>query len=82
MASHRLCDHTPLWYIGARRSDRNGGDCLSASAGCVPVMRIPHGLFENTGAFWKKEDTGDGEKWVGARASDDVAADRWTENVE
>ena len=32
--------------------------------------------------FWKKEDTGDGEKWVEARASDDVAADRWTEPVE
>ena len=32
--------------------------------------------------FWKKEDTGDGEKWVEARASDDVAADRWTEIVE
>ena len=32
--------------------------------------------------FWKKEETGDGEKWVEARASDDVAADRWTESVE
>ena len=32
--------------------------------------------------FWKKEDTGDGEKWVEARASDDVAADRWTKSVE
>ena len=32
--------------------------------------------------FWKKEDTGDGEKWVEARASDDIAADRWTETVE
>ena len=32
--------------------------------------------------FWKKEDTGDGEQWVEARASDDVAADRWTESVE
>ncbi len=32
--------------------------------------------------FWKKEDTGDGEKWVEARNSDDVAANRWTETVE
>ena len=32
--------------------------------------------------FWKKEDSGDGEKWVEARASDDIAADRWTETVE
>lgn len=27
--------------------------------------------------FWKKEDTAAGERWVGARASDDVAAGRW-----
>jgi molybdopterin synthase catalytic subunit len=27
--------------------------------------------------FWKKEDTADGERWVEARASDDVAAGRW-----
>ena len=27
--------------------------------------------------FWKKERTGDGERWVEARASDDEAAARW-----
>jgi molybdopterin synthase catalytic subunit len=27
--------------------------------------------------FWKKEDTAGGERWVEARASDDVAAGRW-----
>ncbi len=27
--------------------------------------------------FWKVEDTGDGERWVAARASDDQAAARW-----
>jgi len=27
--------------------------------------------------FWKKEATSEGEKWVEARASDDVAANRW-----
>jgi molybdopterin synthase catalytic subunit len=27
--------------------------------------------------FWKKEDTAAGERWVEARASDDVAAGRW-----
>jgi molybdopterin synthase catalytic subunit len=27
--------------------------------------------------FWKKESTPDGERWVEARASDDVAAARW-----
>ena len=28
--------------------------------------------------FWKKEQTPDGGRWVGARASDDAAAERWT----
>ena len=32
--------------------------------------------------FWKKEDTGDGEKWVEARASDDDAANRWSDTVK
>ncbi|HUX30608.1 MAG TPA: molybdopterin synthase catalytic subunit MoaE [Thiobacillus sp.] len=27
--------------------------------------------------FWKKEETTEGERWVEARASDDVAAARW-----
>lgn len=27
--------------------------------------------------FWKLEDTGEGEKWVEARAEDDAAAARW-----
>jgi molybdopterin synthase catalytic subunit len=28
--------------------------------------------------FWKREETGQGERWVEARASDDAAARRWT----
>lgn len=27
--------------------------------------------------FWKREETRNGEKWVGAKASDDIDADRW-----
>lgn len=27
--------------------------------------------------FWKKEQTGQGSRWVEARAADDAAADRW-----
>ena len=27
--------------------------------------------------FWKREDTAEGSRWVEARASDDVAAERW-----
>jgi molybdopterin synthase catalytic subunit len=29
--------------------------------------------------FWKKEKTGDGEKWVDARESDSAAMDRWSQ---
>jgi molybdopterin synthase catalytic subunit len=28
--------------------------------------------------FWKQEDRGDDQRWVTAKASDDVAAERWT----
>jgi molybdopterin synthase catalytic subunit len=31
--------------------------------------------------FWKKERTPAGERWVDARASDDAAAQRWTEKA-
>ncbi len=31
--------------------------------------------------FWKKERTPEGERWVEARASDDAAAKRWTEQA-
>lgn len=31
--------------------------------------------------FWKKEETSAGERWVEARESDDVAAERWQEPV-
>ncbi|BBK35526.1 molybdenum cofactor biosynthesis protein MoaE [Allostella sp. ATCC 35155] len=27
--------------------------------------------------FWKQEETPDGERWVAAKAEDDIAADRW-----
>ena len=29
--------------------------------------------------FWKRETTRDGKQWVRAKASDDIAADRWVE---
>ena len=32
--------------------------------------------------FWKLEDTADGPHWVEARAVDDRAAERWTENPQ
>ena len=36
-------------------------------------------LLKTKAPFWKLEETGDGAKWVDARASDDAAAARWVE---
>lgn len=33
--------------------------------------------LKTSAPFWKKEDTGDGERWVEARAEDDTAQARW-----
>ncbi len=32
--------------------------------------------------FWKKEDTGDGPRWVEGRCSDQAAAERWKELIQ
>lgn len=34
--------------------------------------------LKTTAPFWKKEERPDGTHWVEAKASDDVAAERWT----
>lgn len=41
------------------------------------LRRIPHGLPEDTGPFWKKETTPEGARWVGCAVSDDAAVARW-----
>ena len=46
------------------------GDAFSA---CHYIMDF----LKTRAPFWKKERTGDGERWVAARASDDEAAARW-----
>ncbi|MBI2295959.1 MAG: molybdopterin synthase catalytic subunit MoaE [Betaproteobacteria bacterium] len=44
-----------------------------AFAACEYIMD-----YLKTGApFWKKEQTGQGARWVEARVSDDIAAERW-----
>ena len=50
---------------GAHRGD--------AFAACEFIMDY----LKTRAPFWKKEQTVDGERWVEARASDDVAAERW-----
>ena len=44
-----------------------------AFAACEFIMDY----LKTRAPFWKKEKTAAGERWVEARASDDVAAERW-----
>jgi molybdopterin synthase catalytic subunit len=50
---------------GEHRSD--------AFAACEFIMDY----LKTRAPFWKKETTAKGERWVEARASDDIAAERW-----
>ena len=50
---------------GAHRGD--------AFAACEFIMDY----LKTRAPFWKKEQTVEGERWVEARASDDIAAGRW-----
>ncbi|MFN0162247.1 MAG: molybdopterin synthase catalytic subunit MoaE [Burkholderiales bacterium] len=51
--------------LGAHRGE--------AFAACEFIMDY----LKTEAPFWKKETTSGGERWVEARASDDVAAERW-----
>ena len=44
-----------------------------AFAACAFIMDY----LTTQAPFWKKERTAEGSRWVDARATDDVAADRW-----
>lgn len=50
---------------GAHRGD--------AFAACEFIMDY----LKTRAPFWKKEQTGGGARWVEARATDDIAAERW-----
>jgi molybdopterin synthase catalytic subunit len=68
---HRVGRLKPLDQIvlvvvtGAHRGD--------AFAACEFIMDY----LKTRAPFWKKEQTVEGERWVEARASDDIAAERW-----
>jgi len=49
-----------------------------AFAACEFIMDY----LKTQAPFWKKERTGEGTRWVDARASDDAAAERWRTDVE
>ena len=44
-----------------------------AFAACEFIMDY----LKTQAPFWKKEETGEGGRWVDARAADDIAAERW-----
>jgi molybdopterin synthase catalytic subunit len=44
-----------------------------AFAACEYIMDY----LKTQAPFWKKEETGQGARWVEARATDDIAAERW-----
>src|SRR5690242_12965977 len=44
-----------------------------AFAACEFIMDY----LKTQAPFWKKEQTGEGARWVEARATDDIAAERW-----
>ena len=68
---HRIGTLMPLDQIvlvvvtGAHRGD--------AFAACEFIMDY----LKTRAPFWKKEQTGQGARWVDARATDDTAAKRW-----
>jgi len=70
---HRIGELRPLDQIvlvvvtGAHRG--------AAFAACEFIMDY----LKTQAPFWKKEQTPQGTRWVEARASDDQAADRWSE---
>jgi molybdopterin synthase catalytic subunit len=64
----RLEPTEPIVLVAVAASHR--GDAFAA---CEFVMDF----LKTRAPFWKKESTGDGPRWVGARDSDDAAAARW-----
>lgn len=51
-------------------SSAHRGDAFAA---CEFIMDY----LKTRAPFWKKEETGKGPRWVEARATDDIAAERW-----
>ena len=80
---------SPLGYLGrpgdpqgrdatAHRPDRAGGGDQRASRRSLPACEFLMDYLKTKAPFWKKEQTGQGARWVEARATDDAAADRWS----
>ena len=66
----RLLPGDPIVLVIVASSHR-----AEAFAACEFLMDA----LKTRAPFWKKEETAGDERWVEARASDEVAADRWRE---
>ena len=66
----RLLPGDPIVLVSVASHHRG-----EAFAACEYLMDA----LKTRAPFWKKEETPEGERWVEARSSDDVAAARWTE---
>ncbi|MCQ4347644.1 molybdopterin synthase catalytic subunit MoaE [Pseudomonas stutzeri] len=64
----RLLPGEPIVFVGIASAHRQ-----AAFEACAFVMDY----LKTRAPFWKREDTADGARWVGARASDSEAAERW-----
>ncbi len=58
----------PIVFVGV--VSRHRGDAFRACEFLIDYLKT-------RAPFWKKEHTQEGERWVEARASDDVSAERW-----
>ena len=66
----RLLPGDPIVLVAVASSHRG-----EAFAACEFIMDA----LKTRAPFWKKEETPEGERWVEARASDEVAVARWDE---
>jgi molybdopterin synthase catalytic subunit len=64
----RLEPTDQIVFVAVASSHR--GDAFAA---CQFIMDY----LKTRAPFWKKEETAHGDRWVDARATDDVAAERW-----
>lgn len=64
----RLLPGERIVFVGVASSHRH-----DAFAACEFIMDY----LKTQAPFWKKEETGEGARWVDARESDDMAVSRW-----
>jgi molybdopterin synthase catalytic subunit len=64
----RLAPLDQIVLVGVTSAHR--GDAFAACEFIIDYLKT-------RAPFWKKETTGEGERWVEARATDDAAAARW-----